>query len=499
MSKTIIIIGAGLGGLATGIYAQINGYKATIFEKNSIPGGLAASWKRKQYLIDGGIHFLSGYKPGLNMYNVFKEVGIDRVECVDLDVYARYVDEESERSINVLADLEQFQEDLKSLFPNDKKKIRHFIKGVRRLSKTDFSEFGFKNPPELMTRRDWIKEFWENRKSLKYFIGKSMTPVMNYVKDIRDPMFQEFLQYLFLPEVPIVFLWMILSLLSQKQMGVLKKGSLDFAKKLEERFLELGGNIQYNSKVSDILVKDDRVVGIVLVDGSVHNSNFYVSAIDGYTVIFEMLKGKYLNEKIEGRYKEWDVVTPFVSVSYGINMEFKEEIWMTVFKTTTPIMVGDEEKNNVMIRFFNYSDRFAPEGKTVVQVDLETSWEYWFELHKEISKYRETKKKLASDVLIWLEERYPGISKNVEVTDVATPYTYWRYTLNQKGSYMGFLPSAKTLVTNVEKQLPGLDNFFMAGQWSMSVGGVQPVIYSGRHVIQILCDQEGIDFVSRDF
>ena len=51
---------------------------------------------------------------------------------------------------------------------------------------------------------------------------------------------------------------------------------------------------------------------------------------------------------------------------------------------------------------------------------------------------------------------------------------------------------------NVEKQLPGLDNFYMAGQWSMSVGGVQPVIYSGKHVIQILCDYEGKDFVSRE-
>ncbi|MHA2309757.1 MAG: phytoene desaturase family protein, partial [Candidatus Heimdallarchaeaceae archaeon] len=148
--------------------------------------------------------------------------------------------------------------------------------------------------------------------------------------------------------------------------------------------------------------------------------------------------------------------------------------------------------------FFNYSTSFAPEGKTVIQVDFETDWEYWFELRKEISKYRDTKKILSEEVLSWLEKRYPGITEQVEVIDVATPYTYWRYTLNQKGSYMGFLPSAKTFLDTVEKQLPGLENFYMAGQWSMSTGGVQPVIYSGKHVIQMLCCNEKRDFVSTD-
>ena len=37
--KSIIIIGGGLGGLSTGIYALMNDYNVTIFEKNSIPGG----------------------------------------------------------------------------------------------------------------------------------------------------------------------------------------------------------------------------------------------------------------------------------------------------------------------------------------------------------------------------------------------------------------------------------------------------------------------------
>ena len=95
-----------------------------------------------------------------------------------------------------------------------------------------------------------------------------------------------------------------------------------------------------------------------------------------------------------------------------------------------------------------------------------------------------------------MEKRFPGISENVEVSDVATPYTYWRYTLNNKGSYMGFYPTTETFTKNVKKTLPGLDNFFMAGQWSLSTGGVLSSIYSGRHVVQLLCSKENKLFIA---
>ncbi|HLN89953.1 MAG TPA: NAD(P)-binding protein [Candidatus Binatia bacterium] len=50
--KSMIIIGAGLSGLATGIYAQMNGYKTEIFERLEKPGGVCVSWKRKGYTFD---------------------------------------------------------------------------------------------------------------------------------------------------------------------------------------------------------------------------------------------------------------------------------------------------------------------------------------------------------------------------------------------------------------------------------------------------------------
>ena len=57
--KKIIIIGGGIAGLTAGIYAQKHGFISEIYEKNPIAGGLCMSWKRKGFLIDGCIHWLT--------------------------------------------------------------------------------------------------------------------------------------------------------------------------------------------------------------------------------------------------------------------------------------------------------------------------------------------------------------------------------------------------------------------------------------------------------
>jgi NADPH-dependent 2,4-dienoyl-CoA reductase/sulfur reductase-like enzyme len=44
MAGSVIIIGAGIAGLATGVYARLNGYDAAIFELHDKPGGVCTGW-----------------------------------------------------------------------------------------------------------------------------------------------------------------------------------------------------------------------------------------------------------------------------------------------------------------------------------------------------------------------------------------------------------------------------------------------------------------------
>lgn len=75
MGKEIIIIGAGISGLSAGCYAQMNGYKTTIFEMNKIPGGLCTAWERKGYTFDISMYMLTGSVSG-PIHSMWEELGV---------------------------------------------------------------------------------------------------------------------------------------------------------------------------------------------------------------------------------------------------------------------------------------------------------------------------------------------------------------------------------------------------------------------------------------
>jgi phytoene dehydrogenase-like protein len=73
--RTLIVVGAGIGGLSTGCHAQMSGYRVRIFEMHSTPGGLCTSWKRNGYVFDGCIHNLAGWSEHSPFHRIFQDLG----------------------------------------------------------------------------------------------------------------------------------------------------------------------------------------------------------------------------------------------------------------------------------------------------------------------------------------------------------------------------------------------------------------------------------------
>lgn len=494
--KSVIIIGAGLAGLSAGCYAQMNGYQSRIFEHHSKPGGVAAAWERRGYLIDGGIHFLMGHRPGQAIYDLYCELGTAQADrWKDVTMYARFIDEASGKIIDVTDDLNRLTEDLKAIFPADTQLIDGLISAACAMQGTEM--FGMmSDPPELVSILGKVKQFWHLRKIMKYFGGSYAKSVAEYSQAAHDPLLRTILENLFLPKAPVWFILMLLALLADGQMGLLEEGCPSFVLPIEQRYKALGGRVTYNATVEKILVSNAQTIGVRMADGREHRADVVVSAADGYSTIFEMLGGQYVDEKIKEPYQNWKLIRPTVMVSFGVRREFKDQPHLSVIMLENAFVIGNHAIGGFSLRIFNYGAKFAPPGKTVMQVMFETEWDFWNNLQKNRLPYEAEKARVAEEILECLETHYPGISSQVEMMDVATPYTTWRYTLNSKGAYMGWLPTPEAIMTQIPKTLPGLANFYMAGQWVMPGGGVPACIYSGRHVVQILCHKEGEPFLT---
>lgn len=496
--RSVIIIGAGLAGLSAGCYCQMNGYETQIFEHHNVPGGVAATWKRKGYTIEGGIHFLMGHRPGSETYTMYQELGTAQANrFLDMPNYGCFLDQATGRNVTVVSDLDQFAASLKAISPADAKTVDFLIDGAKGMRGAIAITESMLRPPELKGRLGGLRDLWEMRGFLKYMSGAYNRPVAKFARQLRDPFVRFIVENLFLPDVPVSFTMMILSMVANDEAGLLENGSVGFVLPIEKRYRDLGGRITYRATVEKILVENDRAVGVRLADGSEHSADTVVSAADGYSTIFGMLDGRYADDQTRSRYANWRLLNPYLMVSFGMARQFPDDPPFNTIRLQRPLIVGNRTAPFIFLRVFNYTEQFAPPGKTVIQVEFEGDWEFWSTLRTEDRpRYYAEKQRIAAEVLERIESLYPGVASQVEVVDVATPYTTWRYTRNHKGSFEGWLPTPEVIMTTIPRTLPGLKDFYMAGQWVVPGGGVPTCLYSGRHVAQILCRRDGKRFVT---
>jgi phytoene dehydrogenase-like protein len=489
--KSVIIIGAGLAGLSTGCYAQMNGYRTRIYEQHTRAGGVCTSWKRKGYTIDGCIHWLMGSKHGSPFHRLYREVGaLEGNRLIYVDHYGRLVQEVSGQSLEITADLDRLVAEMVALSPEDRPVVDELVKGARALRAYDMDPG---KPRELMGPLDGLKQMWAMRRTLKLF-SRYNVPMTAFARRFRSPFLRWAVSNVFVPEMPTFFAFLLLAQLAAGELAFVEGGSLEFALAIARRYASLGGQIAYGAFVEEILVEEDRAVGVRLAGGSEHRADVVVSAADGYSTLFHMLGGRYADAKVRERYDKWSLFRPLLMISYGVARTYPDLPSQSLFRLQRPLNVAGRPVEGLMCRVFNQDPTLAPQGKTVVQALLETDFDYWYDLREERTRYEAEKARIAEEVLEQLEAHLPGLSAGVEMTDVATPYTFWRYTRNHRGAYEGWLMTPEQVRRPLPKTLPGLRNFYMAGQWVEPGGGIPPALYSGRQVVQVLCHRDGSPF-----
>nr|MBC8444636.1 hypothetical protein [Chloroflexota bacterium] len=187
---------------------------------------------------------------------------------------------------------------------------------------------------------------------------------------------------------------------------------------------------------------------------------------------------------------------PLVMVSLGVKREFAHRAADHVICLRHPLVAAGRQVEDITCRVFRPELSLAPEGKAVVQAMFESDFDYWRDLHEDRDQYEGEKARIAREIVDRLEGRFPGISAEVEMIDVATPYTFWRYTRNHRGAYEGWLMTPEQTSKPLPKTLPGLRDFYMAGQWVEPGGGIPTVLSSGRQVAQILCRRDRKPFTA---
>jgi len=501
MDKKVIIIGGGITGLSAGCYLRMNGYVTSVFEMHDKVGGVCTAWERRGYTVDGAMHWLVGTRPGKSFYNIWEELGaLKGKTIVNHDQFVR-VEGVGGKTLVIYCDPDLLEQHMKELAPEDEKTIQEFTNAVRGFGKLDIP---VDKAPELSGPVDKIRMV-KMLPLLPALRKWSSITTADFCGRFKNPFLREALNAAFVGDMrdtPMFFMIMTLAWLSQKMAGYPVGGALELARAIEQRYIDLDGELFCKSRVEKIMVENNRAVGIRLADGTEHRSDIVISAADGHTTIFEMLGGKYLDDSIRGQYDNPQLFPPLVYVGLGVAQPFDDVTPSVVglnFPLSEPINVAGRQRKRMGVQIYNFDKTLAPPGKTVLKVQYNTEYDYWKKLREDKERYYAEKEEIADQIVTSLDTRFHGLAAKVEMRDIATPMTWERYTGNWRGSYEGWSllrRGTRDLMAHMSKTLPHLENFYMAGQWVEPGGGLPTAAMSGRNVTQIICKRDNNRFIT---
>lgn len=415
------------------------------------------------------------------------------------DVIVR-VEDPGGKTLTVHADLDRLADELKRLARADAKVIESYVSAARPCRRFDMLELALAEPRNLaravrviLPGLPWLRE-----------------TMLSAAGRFSDPFLRRAFPFILYddPDNPLPPHLNLLAQCEVHGFGWPTGGSLRFARDIERRYRALGGEVHYRAQAEKVLVEDgsagrgrrsrsgDRAVGVRLADGSEHRADIVVSTTYGPVTVYGLLDGRYIDQRIRAAYSTpRDKVDMGLQVSLGVARDLSGEPPAIVLLLPQPVEIAGQTYERLSLEMFGFDPSMAPPGKGVLKVMFKTSYSYWQELHQDPERYRAEKERVAAVILDQVEQRFPGLRQQVEVVDVATPVTIERYTGNGR-TFQGSLgiPLAAFLAgRGIVRTLPGLDDFYMVGQWA-GFPGLPYVAGMGRSLVQHLCRRDGRPF-----
>ncbi len=459
MSYDVLIIGAGMSGLAAGIRLAYYGKKVCILEKHYRVGGLNSFYSRDGHKFDVGLHAMTNYVPkGIKatpLPKLLRQLKL-KVEDFALCQQRMSVVKFPEKTLRFNNNLDFFAQEVVENFPAQ---ADNFQKLLKTISEYDALALDAKPISACEVVSSIISD--------PLLIDMIFCPLMYYGNAQENDM--EFGQFV------IMFNSIFCEGFARPQAGV--RQILDV---LVKKYKDNGGELRLKCGVQSIQVANSKVESILLDNGEVLTADKIISSA-GYVETMRLLS-------------DYDPTRFKCDVGQLSFIEF--------------IMILDRELAEMgydtTITFFNNSDKFnyrkpddlvdvssgviccpnnfhfeSPLPEAMIRVTNMANFDLWNKLGEE--EYKAQKAAWLETTLKEVVKFVPDFRDSIVYSDVFTPKTIYRFTSHLNGAVYGTPNKIKTGRTH-------LDNLFICGtdQGFLGIVGamLSGVSMANLHILQ---------------
>ena len=489
MKRKIVIIGSGFGGLAAAIRLQAKGMQVTLLEKNAKVGGHAYQLAKGGYTFDMGPSIITA--PDL-IQRVFECAGTrmeDYLDLVKLDPFYRIYFYDG-TSLDYMDDGEQMKRQMVRFNTKDADNYDRFMAHTRQLYDAVITDglgatafdlptmLGFL-PRALRLRAlipayDFVKRYFDDPRHLFTF---SFHPLFIGGNPFRAPAI-----YLMIPYL-------------EKTGGVwfCRGGMYSLVRALEDVFKGLGGVIETDAEVKQIIVKNREAKGVIAND-QFYEADGVISNADLIHTYGELIKSEHRRKWSDKKLRKTQYSMSAFLLYLGVRKKYPQLKHHTlILSERYKGLVDDIFDNKVLPDDFSMylhipsqtDPSMAPEGCESMYVlipvpNLESSvnWE-------------KTQAAYTDRVLTFLEKDFglTDLKRSIEVLETFTPLNFKHQRNNHLGSAWGVEPKlTQTAYFRPHNRSEDIRKLYFVGASTHPGAGVPGVLLTAETTVKLVVE-----------
>lgn len=511
-----IIIGSGAGGLSAAICLSKAGQRVMVLEQHDVPGGWCHSFYLNGHRFSPGVHYIGLLGEGESTRALYEGLGVAN-NLVFFRMNPKgyehcYIGKER---IDLPGNFNDLNTTLAKRFPKEKKRIEHYLKLVRNVSRQI----------QLIPK---MSGFWDNitipfrTKHMGKYALFSLKRVVNW--HIKDPLLQKVLNIQWgdhgLAPAQASFPLHCAVMDHYFSGGYYPMGGgAAIVKAMTNALQKNGGTIRTSTAVKSIILEGDKkrkAIGVELENGEKIYASRIISNADPGITYLNLVKEQNLSAKLLKKLKKTKYSCSSLMLFLSVAMDVRKlgmdsgNIWMMDNRDMDRIY---EEMNAVditsgdvfpglFISCTTLKDPTSFDGKhhslEVITYINPDSFRKFNKENKERSKeYLEFKEILTNKMINTLERALPGIRDHIVHKELGTPMTNKHYLNATNGSVYGTEKSFGQIGPFAFRAKSEIENLYMCGA-SIQSHGVAGASYSGVQTAAVILNCKQHDLIKPD-
>jgi prolycopene isomerase len=472
----VVVVGAGLGGLTVGAALAKLGKSVLVVEQHEAPGGYAHVFRRGDYLFDPAIHYTAQGNEGELLDVLLRLLGVrDDINLITSKF--EYGVQLPGLRVEPPVGIDAFIEENARHFPHEAEGIRGFFQLCVDATRES----------QQAAQRLSLAELDRAVEQLPLLIRYRMKTVSEVVDEfVTDPKAKALCTaawpYMGPPPSRASFMVYAGLLFATLEKGPIYVGGS--FQKLADAFVTAlqnnGGELVLQTRVERIPVEDGKVTGVVLEGGHEIRASTVVSNADARQTFDRMIGREHVPNTLArqlDRLKLSDsafivfAATTIDVAAAGLPHE------MLIYKhwdheqTYADVLAG--KPGGMWITFpTTFDPGLAPEGEHLVILSSLAPYDIGEPWSQARERYKES-------MLDEIEAVLPGFREQMTFVETATPETFERYTLNDRGAIYGWAATPNQSTGKRLKQRTLIDGLFLSGHWTEPGAGSFRAIFSG--------------------